>query len=227
VKEALDAIEMVAKGIENIRKIVNAVREGKAYLTTKHPEAKAHVAAMLAEMEKTMTVVARASAVLTHFWFTAKSEASLDRFNAQFQKHKEEADTLANNIDNLRGHCTAIKKEAETIEGKALFGRSAFAPIFERLGLQSKQREQELGELLHDLANHDFEVTDSAKKILEALNISLRAVQDALGPNRVMLPENIPAAGALLAEHAKAFEPLEKKATDLAKDARMLASELN
>lgn len=225
VEEVADAIGKVAKGIENVRTIVDAIKEGKQYLTVKHPEAKALVAAMLTEMQKTIEVIARASAVLTHFWFTANSEQSLERFNERYELHKQEASTLRVNLEQLRTHCSKIEAHADGIVGALTLDNRT--RIFEILGLRSREREQDLADRLSELASADMDVGNTALLILDALDGSLRAVQQALGANRVMAPANIPVAAALLAEHARAFQPLEDRTIQLAADTRALAAALD
>jgi hypothetical protein len=211
VKETLDALEAVAKAIENIEAIVEAVRDGKDYLAKKHPEAMAHVAAMLGEMRKTMGVVRDGSAVLTGFWFAADN-ASLRDFNALYRGHLRRAQELEAQIENLRGHCTVIRDHAFAMQVKEIKGGWPFLWVGEMLGLSSAAREHELGQRLDKLAYEDGAVANAAGQMLGALNSSLRSVQEALGSDRVADPANVAAAGALLAEHAAAFDPLEKEA---------------
>lgn len=40
IKEVIDGLDTVAKAIENIEKINEAVKEGKNYIEAKHPEIK-------------------------------------------------------------------------------------------------------------------------------------------------------------------------------------------
>ncbi len=74
VKEVIDGLAAVAEAIENIRTISEAVREGKKYLETKHPEIKTDLQLMVDEIGKTMNVVAQASAVLTQFRFAVSAD---------------------------------------------------------------------------------------------------------------------------------------------------------
>lgn len=227
VKEVIDGLAVVAEAIENIRTISEAVREGKKYLETKHPEIKTDLQLMVDEIGKTMNVVAQASAVLTQFRFAVSADtgsSELARFNDYFIHHKGQAQFLRSHIDDLRGHCSKIREHAIHITGSA--SASGFSAIFHRLGLNSPQREQELGQKLDKLAYEDFEVANSAQIMLRCLDDALKDVQDALGDHGAMYPENVPKAAALLSEYAQAFEKLEKPARTAADDIRTVVMEL-
>lgn len=70
IKEVADAVKGVAEGVEHIRTVAKAVRDGKNYLRAREPQVRQELATMCAEMQKTATAVAAASAIVTHFRFT-------------------------------------------------------------------------------------------------------------------------------------------------------------
>jgi len=212
VKEVIDGLEAIANAIKNVKEIGAAVKEGRDYLAKNHPEAKADMALMVAELRKSMELVADASAVLTRFQFALSSDVrgrELVRFNEYFIHHNAQAEFLRSHLDDLRGHCAKIREHAAKIEKAATV--AGFARIFAMLGLMSPQREADLAEKLDKLAYEDFNVANSAKRMLDCVQSALRHVQSALGVGG-MLPENVPSAAALLGEYARAFEPLERSA---------------
>ncbi|KHE91838.1 MAG: hypothetical protein SCABRO_02418 [Candidatus Scalindua brodae] len=78
------------------------------------------------------------------------------------------------------------------------------------LGFNSPQRELELGKMLDRLAYEDFEDANSLQIMVGCLKMALTDVQNALGDQGAMYPENVPKAAKLLAEYAARFEKLEK-----------------
>ncbi|MBN2196107.1 MAG: hypothetical protein JW751_25040 [Polyangiaceae bacterium] len=214
-QEVLDTIKAVAEGIGNVRKVVEAVRDGRAYLEQKHPGAKGHVLAMLEELRKDMALLREESSILTGFWFTVGSEASVATFNELCRKHRHKADELRGGFDALRGHCSLIRAHAIAMSASQM-KPSPFLGVFELLGLASPRREAELAANLERLANEELTIVTMTGGLLTALKRSLDDVQAALGTDRNMDPANTRKAGTLLEMHSKAFEPLEIAARDAA-----------
>lgn len=116
VKEVADGIKLLADGIDNIRKIYGAIRDGKEYLETTHPDVKTDVAAMCVEMRKTLQAIATASSIITHFRFNVSSQAiqsEPSRFNDYLMQYKTQAMNVESQLDSLRGHCHKIREHAE------------------------------------------------------------------------------------------------------------------
>ncbi|KHE91837.1 MAG: hypothetical protein SCABRO_02417 [Candidatus Scalindua brodae] len=74
-KEVLDGLDAVAKAIENVKKIREAISEGKGYIDVKHPDVKSDLGLLLNEFRKTINGVAQASSVLTNFRFAISADA--------------------------------------------------------------------------------------------------------------------------------------------------------
>lgn len=219
VKEVTDGVEAIAQAIESVRTIARAVREGKDYLAATHPEAQTDLKLMLAELRKTMNLVAEASAVLTQFRFAVSADArsgELARFNDYFIHHKGQADHLERHVDDLRGHCGKIREHASKIAGSATV--EGFAKLFAWLGLRSTERELDLARKLDQFAYEDFQMANSARSMLALLKRGLDDVQDALGERGRMHAENVPAAASALADYGEAFRHLEGRARDAAED---------
>ena len=145
MKEVVEGLKLVKDGIESVQAIVEAVKNGKDYLKIKHPEAQHDLRTMVVELEKSLFVIKRASAVLTNFRFAATYDTrgiELARFNDYFIKSKTDAQDLRNHVDDLRSHCSKIREHGTKISGAA--GAQGFAKIFRFLGLQSPEKELEL-----------------------------------------------------------------------------------
>lgn len=227
IKEVLEGLDSVAKAIENIKKISEAVKEGRNYIEATHPEIKKELQLMVNEIRKSMNVVAQSSAVLTQFRFAVSADtgsSELARFNNYFIHHKSQAQFLRDHLDDLRGHCSKIREHAIKIGGSAT--ASGFSALFAKFGLNSPQREKDLGEKLDRLAYEDFKVANSSGIMLDCLDRALNEVQNALGANGAMYPENVPVAARLLAEYAEVFEALETPARTAADDIQKMIREL-
>src|SRR4051812_38299793 len=121
IGEVRDALALVADSISHIRTLSEAIREGKEYLRTTHPQVKEDLIVMCEEMRKSASALAAASSIVTHFRFVIgdalSSEAS--RFNDYLVESKSQAETLEQQIDSMRGHCTVIEAHAEAVEDAA------------------------------------------------------------------------------------------------------------
>ena len=107
VKEVLDAINAVSKGIENMQGISKAIKTGKDYLKKQHPDVAIDLAIMCDEMRKSSNALASGSSIVTDFRFVvgdAQADSAL-QFNRIFSEHKEKAETVEQVIDSMRGHC--------------------------------------------------------------------------------------------------------------------------
>lgn len=227
IKDIIDGLKLVADGINSVRTIQEAIKNGANYLKIKHPQVRNDLRAMVSELGKSLSVIKRASAVLTNFHFAISADTSgseLARFNNYFIHSKDEAQHLREHIDDLRTHCGKIREHATKISGEA--DATGFAKIFHFLGLNSPKLEMELGEKLDKLAWEDFEIANSAERMLTCLEMALKDVQNALGVGGAMYPDNIPAAAALLAELGPEFEKMEEQAAEALSEVQSLAKEL-
>lgn len=227
LKDMIDALKLVTEGIDSVKTIAEAVKNGKDYIEAKHPEVRSDLRLMVDELQKSLLLIKRASAVLTNFRFAISADvqgSELVRFNDYFIQSKTEAQHLENHIDDLRTHCSMIRKHGTKIGGESTV--AGFTKVFTLLGLNSPQREQKLGQQLDKLAYEDYAVANSAAKMLECLVSALKDVQNALGDGGTMHPENVATAAALLAEYGPEFERTEEQAAQAVKDIRELVKEL-
>ncbi len=227
VKDVIDGLKLVADGIESVKTIADAVKSGKDYVTTKHPDVQNDLRLLVDELRKSLLLIKRASAVLTNFRFAVSADnqgLELARFNDYFIQSKTETQHLENHIDDLRTHCGKLREHGQRIGGEATV--TGFTKVFTLLGLNSPEREKQLGEQLDKLAYGDYAVANSAAKMLYCLVTALKDVQNALGDGGAMHPENVPNAAALLAEYGPEFERTEEQAAEAVKDVRELVKEL-
>jgi hypothetical protein len=214
IKEVIEGLKIVADGVKSVQDIAEAVKTGKDYVKARHVEVQSDLRLMVDELGKNLFVIKRASAVLTNFRFAVSSDGSgseLARFNDYFIHSKTETQYLQEHINDLRTHCSKIRKHGIKISGSAT--ADGFARIFNLLGLNSPEKEKELGEQLDKLAYEDFAVANSAEKMLECLIKALGDVQNALGEGGLMHPEKVPDAAALLNEYGSVFEKMEEQST--------------
>lgn len=227
LKDVVDGLKLVADGIESVKNIAKAVKSGKDYMKAKHPEVKDDLRAMVAELGKSLFVIKRASATLTNFRFAITTDtkgSELARFNDYFIQSKAEAQLLRDHIEDLRTHCSKIREHGLKVSGAAT--AIGFAKIFNLLGLNSPQREMELGNQLDKLAYEDFAVANGAEQMVGCLESALKDVQNALGNGGSMYPDRVPDAAAALADYGPEFEKMEERASEAVKDIRELVKEL-
>ncbi len=210
IGEVQDAIFAVANSIKHIRTIAVAVKNGRDYLKTKHPEVGENLASMCVEMQKSSQALASASAIVTDFSFVLGPDLASEaaRFNKRLIDHKIDAETVEQRIDTMRGHCTVIKEHADAITAVADSSglRSSVAAA---LGLHSPDKESELANALQGIYDDEMAYHEGVYEMAHAIQATLKAVRDALGPPGAIDPANVPNAAAVLGEHATAFAKLE------------------
>ena len=218
VGETLDALGAVSEAIGNVRTIAQAVRDGRDYLKTTHPEVAEDLAAMCEEMRKTAHALASASSIVTHFRFVVgdglSGEAS--RFNEHLLRHKSQAERVRQLLESMRGHCSTIRGHAEQIRDGAR--AKGLRSLFSFLGLHSEAREDELAEALDRIYNEELDYHLNISAMAAAIGLALQSVQEALGPPGMIDPAKVPDAARVLGEHAEAFARVEADASFSALD---------
>ena len=211
IKEVLDAIAAVSEGIDHIQTISEAIKEGTDYLKSTHPNVAGDVAAMCEEMRKSSQAIASASSIVTHFRFVIGdvNAAEASRFNEHLVNHKAQAESVQQQLQSMRGHCSVIKEHAEAIRENAR--PTVLKSIAEAFGLRSATREQQLAKALQSIYDEEMEYHLGVYQMANAVQKTLKAVQDELGPPGIIAPENVPKAANLLGEYAVAFSDLESR----------------
>jgi hypothetical protein len=223
----LDCLKEVAEGIEHIRKIAEAVRDGEEYLKQAHPEIRADLAALCNELTKTTLTVAAASGLLTHFRFTI-SGGGVDlepaRFNEHLVRYGGKAALLEMTLNSMRGQCNVIKKHADRLRKRAKSrGLNLLLLVF---GIDSCAQENELAESLCRLHEDDILGYTLVQRLSHALRHSLEEVSRELGENGTMSPNNVPKAAKVLGRYADSFSKLESECNYLTLELRQSIQQL-
>ena len=211
LKEVVSALEWVAKAIDNVRKISEAIRTGKNYVRQQHPDVSADLAGMCEQMRNSMFALAAGSSLLTHFCFVIGDAVSAEatRFNEHMIRHKELAERLRQQIHAMRGHCSVIRKHADQILVSAT--SRSIKNIFSVLGSQQQSRDLELWSALQDIYNEELDFDRSVNAMAMAVDTALTDVQASMGAKGTIDPAKVPAAAELLGEYSAMFEPLERQ----------------
>ncbi len=228
VTEVADGIKLVAEGIQNIKTIHEAIRDGRKYLEAAHPDVKQDVAAMCIEMRKTLQAVAAASAIITHFRFNISSQAidqEPSRFNDYLMHYKTQAMEVEDQLDSLRGHCHTIRDHANTLEECAQ--RRGLANLFELFGLKSAEREARLSDGLRQIYDEEMQFHSNVWNMRMILERALDDIGQRLGPPGTMQASNIPAAASALGEYAEYFSKLESEANYAALQLERLVNQMS
>ena len=210
VREVQDAISAVADSIGHIRTIAEAVKNGRDYLKTKHPEVAENLAIMCVEMQKSSHALASASAIVTSFSFVLGPDLASEaaRFNKRLVDHKTDAETVEQRIDAMRGHCTVIQEHADAVAESAE-SRGLKLSVATALGFHSPDKEGELAAALQGIYDEEMAYHQGVYEMAHAIRATLQVVRDALGPPGAIDPDNVPKAAQVLGEHATAFSKLE------------------
>jgi hypothetical protein len=219
IKQVAEALKDVAEGIDHIRTVAKAVRDGRDYLKLTYPEVQQDLAVMCAEMRNTSIAVAAASAILTHFRFTVAGSA-LDtepaRFNEHLIAHKEKAALVSTSLRALRGHCHVIEQHVDQLRKRAnTMNLSRLLLLF---GLDSAERDWQVAAALKDIYDEEMQGYRLVGRLSISLQLAIDDVAKALGAPGTALPANVPAAAALLGEYADAFSALETTSNYLVLD---------
>src|SRR5207249_11645371 len=103
---------VLAEGVSNAREFAEAVKDRQKVLAREHPEAKADVLELLAQMGTTVEGLAAVTSVATRFRFTTKGtdvDRQPSRFNDYVISEKEKVAGLRKSIRNLKGSCDKIR----------------------------------------------------------------------------------------------------------------------
>lgn len=209
-KEIRDAIKEIAQLVKDTRSLVKAYKDGAEFLNRNHPEIKADVAAMYAEMMRTMQGMAEACSIVTSFDFTV-SGSDVDRQPARFNEHYLEQRGKAERVrqlnERLKAKCDVVETHARAIAKKAKVPEPL---VFRAFGFRSKKRERELGELLFETYRNDAFLWRIVETMQGAVENALNEVRDALGSPNVK-PENVPHTAEVLGRHAAGFRELRSR----------------
>ncbi len=222
LKEVTDDIKIVSDSIKNIKSIYEAIKDGKKYIETQHPEIKSDVAAMCEEMKKTCAAIATASRVITNFRFNSSDmDKDPTRFNEWFIKYKTNKNEAGNLIRSLKGHCQKIKYHADKIS------QGNQDSFWKYLGFNTEEKNKELGELLQGIYNDERDLYNTVYKMAESMNAAIEDVTEALCLNGMMHSSKVPEAALKLNEYRTIFKELETSAAKTEDNLNEIVQELN
>ncbi len=210
LKDVLDGIEEISKSIDNIGKIIDAVRSGQGYLEKRYKDAKNDVREILEEMNKTLITMSSATSIVTHFSFVddpSRYASDLREFNNRIVDCKSEIISLEQNINEYRGHCSKIEFHANKIKSG-----NKLDYLFSIFGVDSKEENEKLSEKLQDIYNEELAHYLTVNALCENLQKALNHIHEVLGGPGLLKPEKVPEAAMLLADYGKAFMRVESQA---------------
>jgi hypothetical protein len=219
-------LNLVGDGIRNVRTIVDATRDGYAYLQAHHSGAQADLASLLVEMGKLTEYLADAASIITGFAFTVSGsdvarqprafndlvvdrQAVFARFDAQ--------------LEVTRSHCSVIGNHAWRLGEEA---RKKGLPNLFGLVKAGTKRAEEMSRQVQEVYGNDAELLSQFKNMAMAVKLALGDVQAALGPPGQMDPGNVPAAAKLLGEYSTRFLAIQVRADDAKRELNSLVNDL-
>lgn len=197
-----DRLGVVEAGIAGIQTAAAAIDQSKGYIAQSHPHVKADLAAMCAEMSKTLNAVAVALSIVPHLRASVALAPQDDRHLAeQLDRHLEHAHTVETPLNALRGRCGVIRDHADRIEAGA--DGTGWRKLTELLSFKSDKFEKDIAEALNSVYDDEMQFHHNVYGLRDALESALSAVKemfDSRGPD---------AARKLLVEYADRFNAVQ------------------
>lgn len=209
--EMASLLHDVAELLRDTRELAEAVKNGRKYLAREHPEAKEDLNELLNQIRFTVVGLAKVTAVVTNFRFTtgdvySASEAS--RFNGYVIAQKTLVAELHNNIHALKGSCDRIRDAHDRLN---TLGADNRAGMFRLFSAERNAREYELANFMGIFYEHDQQMVDIVKRILNLSEQALTDANDTLGPSGSTYTSNVAVAASVLGIYAGAFRKSESE----------------
>jgi hypothetical protein len=217
IREVTDAVELVAKTIENTRQIAAAFKDAHTYLIKRFPTAQPDLAGLLSEMRQTIIGLAQVSDVITEFQFTTSGPGrdwEPVRFNNMIIERKHRIFELRDSISRLKGSSGKMQEYATKLTGRE--GRP-YWELFDVMGL-ARERAMDLGQKFNDLYVVDERIVELFQTLMNAAREALQEVSNALGPPGAADPGNVDAAARVLGQYSGEFKRLEEACDDLSRE---------
>lgn len=225
-QEVIEALDVLVKSVDNLKKISDAIKSGVDYVKNNHPEARSDLIAMSQEMTNTLDSLAVASSTITRFGFTVEG-SELDKQPGKFMDyyHDKVADEnkLKNQINTLRGHCHIIKEHAGTLEERAKKG--GFNSLFNYLNIRSTEKESELANSLQYIYEEEIQICVTVENMSLAVRKAMEDIYNTLG-GASMSPKNVPLAAELLSKYQSIFREFQSNCVAVSGDLKMTTHEL-
>ena len=210
VGEVREAVKGIAELVDGTRTIMDALKDGNAYLRRNHPDAQGLLAELLEQMRTTVVGLRQVMRVVTGFDFMMDG-TERDRGPRAFNEHiitsGQELDDLEEDMSRLKGSCTRVSELAVRLQERA-----GATPWWALLGDRAGQRAQELSGELHKLYQRDDALLKRADTVVEAMRAGLASVREELQAGTVgsaMSVQNVERAAVRLHEVAEELRPLE------------------
>jgi hypothetical protein len=225
-QEVIDSLDVLAKSVDNLKKMSDAIKSGVDYVKNNHPEAKSDLIAMSQEMTNTLDSLAVASSTITRFGFTVEG-SELDKQPGKFMDyyHDKVADEnkLRNQINTLRGHCHTIREHADSLEERAKKG--GFNSLFNFLNIRSTQKESELADSLQNIYEEEIQLCVTVENMSLAVRKAMEDIYNTLG-GASMSPKSVPLAADLLSEYQNIFREFQSNCVAVGGDLKLAIHEL-
>lgn len=231
IGEVREAVRAIADLVGQTRVILQAIKDGTAYLQKNFPDAQGDLSELLEEMRTTVVGLISASRVVPDFAFTVDG-SDLDRQPARFNDHLvksgETLSRLRSDVSRLKGSCT------DMIEIRDHLGdRAGNAPWWTVLGISDKAQvtAQKLHLAFTKLYEIDYAMTQQAEVVLDGTEEALERVKAALltgTGTSAMSVANVKKAAKVLHDQAVVLRPqlreLEELRDDLSEEIRKLSA---
>jgi hypothetical protein len=228
IGEIRGAVAMLAEGVGQLRTLVDAMNDGRAYLRSKHPDAEPDVARLLRQMNVTISGLINTAETITSINFTLDGtgrDAAPSVFNEELKRAAQQRDDHVTNLRYLSGSC----KRMEEIRLE-LQSRADNKPMWALFGDRSGQRAQELADTFRELFLWDQKMDQKARQVLDASKHALEQVQETLRPRPKvagMSVEMVDAAAELLWEQQQVLRPQVANLKELRDEVANLIDELD
>ena len=231
IGEVRDAVRAMADLVAQTRVILQAIKDGTAYLQKNFPDAQGDLSELLEEMRTTVVGLISASRVVPDFAFTVDGSdlgRQPARFNDHLVKSGKTLSRLKEDVSRLKGSCTDMIAIRDRLGDRA--GSAAWWTV---LGIPDKAQAtaQKLQVAFGRLYEIDVTMTQQAGVVLNGTEQALERVRAALltGPDTsAMSVDNVQRAAKVLHDQAVVLRPqlreLEELRDDLSDEIRKLSA---
>lgn len=199
IGEIRDAVAMLSDGVQQMRKLVDALNDGCTYLQSKHPDAQPDLARLLRQMNVTITGLISAAETITSIDFTLDGPArdtAPAEFNKELKKANAKREKHENSLSKLHGSCTRMEEISARLDARA-----NNRPWWALLGDKGGQQAQTLSATFGQLFFWDQRMVEQARQVLAASQKALEEVRETLQARpgvAGMSIENVDAAAEVL-----------------------------
>jgi hypothetical protein len=206
IGEVREAVKVLSDVVEETRTILEALKDGQAYLRKHHPEARGILTDLLEEMRRTTAGLISVARIVTDFDFTVEGSAldtAPDRFNDYLIKAQGELEHKSNDLAQLKGSCHRVLM----LQGD-LQARAGQPPWWAWLGDRAGQQAGDLEAKMVHLYSVDSEMHDRLDDVLKGSRAALEAVRERLSSGGGPRPANVPVAQELMQQQRSEMAPV-------------------